>query len=116
MLGTKVMFPHLCTHGLQYFVCLSVSNLSLPLQASKKLISDTIGFMATKALNTNVAIIPETTAFQRYSVKTSKKANVLSDLSRAPLLSACLMLVFSTYLSLIYPWKWWTGKYVSQDS
>ena len=59
-------------------VCLSVclSPTILALQATRRRMSDTNSFSATKKLCGDVA---ETTAFERYGVKTSEKANMHNE-------------------------------------
>ena len=54
-------------------VCLSVclSTIILGLQATRRLRSDTNSFSATRARKNNVGDFAETTAFERYGVKTS---------------------------------------------
>ena len=56
------------------FVCLSATILTL--QATMRLMSDTNSFSATKGKKNGVA---ETTAFERYGIKTSGKANMHNE-------------------------------------
>ena len=58
-------------------VCLSVclSTTILALQATRRLMSDTNSFSATRARK-YCGDFAETTAFERYGVKTSEKANM----------------------------------------
>ena len=61
-------------------VCLSVclSTTILAPQATRRLMSDTNSFSATRAEN-KCGDFAETTAFERYGVKTSEKANMHNE-------------------------------------
>ena len=56
-------------------VCVCVSTLILALQGTRWPISDTNGFRTTRTSKL-LGDFPERTAFERYAVKTSEKANM----------------------------------------
>ena len=70
-------------------VCLSTTILAL--QATRRLMSDTNSFSATRASKITCDFA-ETIAFERYSVKTSEKANVHNE-----------HLVYLAYLDRVSP-------------
>ena len=59
-------------------VCVCLSTTILALQATRRLMSNTNSFSATRARKI-MCDFAETTAFERYGVKTSEKANMHNE-------------------------------------